>query len=49
MAGCGAAKALVAINKDEDAAIFQHAKFGVVGDALELLPELIRAKSEASS
>lgn len=43
MAGCGAAKAIAAINKDEDAAIFQHATFGIVGDALELLPELIRA------
>jgi len=43
MAGCGAAKAIAAINKDREAAIFQHARFGVVGDALELLPELIRA------
>ena len=43
MAGCGAAKAIVAINRDEDAAIFQHARFGIKGDALELLPELIRA------
>ena len=43
MAGCGSAKAIAAINKDEDAAIFQHARFGIVGDALELLPELIRA------
>ncbi|MCP4036514.1 MAG: electron transfer flavoprotein subunit alpha/FixB family protein, partial [bacterium] len=32
-----------AINKDSEAAIFKHARFGVVGDALELLPELIRA------
>jgi electron transfer flavoprotein alpha subunit len=43
MAGCSAAKTLVAINRDEDAAIFQHAKYGIIGDALELLPELIRA------
>lgn len=43
MAGCGAANAIAAINKDSEAAIFQHAKFGIVGDALELLPELIRA------
>ncbi|MCH7599147.1 MAG: electron transfer flavoprotein subunit alpha/FixB family protein [Myxococcales bacterium] len=43
MAGCGAANAIVAINKDAEAAIFKHARFGIVGDALELLPELIRA------
>lgn len=43
MAGCGAANAIAAINKDSEAAIFQHARFGIVGDALELLPELIRA------
>jgi electron transfer flavoprotein alpha subunit len=43
MAGCGAANAIVAVNKDSEAAIFKHARFGIVGDALVLLPELIRA------
>lgn len=43
MAGCSAARTIVAVNRDPDAAIFRYARFGVVGDCLELLPELIRA------
>jgi electron transfer flavoprotein alpha subunit len=43
MAGCSAAGAIVAINRDADAAIFRHARFGVIGDCLEIVPELIRA------
>ena len=46
MAGCSAAKTLVAINSDADAAIFKHARFGIVGDCKEILPELIRAARE---
>lgn len=47
MVGCAAAKTIVAINTDPDAAIFQHARFGVVGDCTEVLPELLRAVEEA--
>ncbi len=43
MVGCAAAKTLVAINRDPEAAVFRYARYGIVGDCLEILPELIRA------
>jgi electron transfer flavoprotein alpha subunit len=43
MVGCAAAKTLVAINRDPEAAIFRHARYGIVGDCLEVLPALVRA------
>ena len=43
MVGCTAAKTLVAINNDPDAAIFRYAQYGIVGDCLEILPEITNA------
>ncbi len=49
LAGVSGSKYIVAVNTDKDAPIFEAADYGIVGDALKVLPDLIEAVKRAKS
>ncbi len=46
LAGVSSSKYIVAVNTDKDAPIFEAAQYGIVGDALKILPKLVEAVKE---
>jgi electron transfer flavoprotein alpha subunit len=46
LAGVSSSKFIVAINTDKDAPIFEAAQYGIVGDAIKVLPKIIEAVKE---
>ncbi|MCX6250755.1 MAG: electron transfer flavoprotein subunit alpha/FixB family protein [Bacteroidetes bacterium] len=46
IAGVSSSKCIVAINIDKDAPVFEVARYGIVGDAMKVLPRLVEAVKE---
>ena len=46
LAGISSSKYIVAVNTDKDAPIFEAAQYGIVGDAMKVLPKLVAAVKE---
>ena len=46
LAGVSSSKYIVAVNTDKDAPIFEVAQYGIVGDAMKVLPRLVEAVKE---
>jgi len=49
LAGVSSSKYIVAVNTDKDAPIFEAAQYGIVGDAMKVLPALVDAVKEMKS
>jgi electron transfer flavoprotein alpha subunit len=49
LAGVSSSKCIVAINKDNEAPIFEAADYGVIGDVQKVLPDLVKAVKEFKS
>jgi electron transfer flavoprotein alpha subunit len=49
LAGISSSKIIVAVNTDKEAPIFEAAQYGIVGDAMSVLPKLVEAVKEIKS